>query len=85
MPHGGTITISTKMKNDSIFLEVCDEGPGIPLDIAKYIGTPFFSTKDSSRGLGLATCWSIASRNNASLDFFSSSKGTTFITEFYAS
>lgn len=85
MPQGGTVTVSTKMKNGSIFLEVCDQGPGIPVDIAKHIGTPFFSTKDSSRGLGLATCWSIASRNNARLDFFSTSNGTTFITEFFAS
>jgi C4-dicarboxylate-specific signal transduction histidine kinase len=35
-------------------LEVADNGPGVPDDMAAHIFTPFFSSKKQGRGIGLA-------------------------------
>ncbi|CAN7655226.1 ATP-binding protein [Pseudoduganella sp. LjRoot289] len=35
-------------------IEVADNGPGVPVDMAAHIFTPFFSTKQKGRGIGLA-------------------------------
>lgn len=48
-----------------VVMAVRDEGTGIkPSDFEK-IGTPFFTTKEQGTGLGLAVCYSIATRHNA--------------------
>jgi len=35
-------------------IEVADNGPGVPQDLAAQVFTPFFSTKKQGRGIGLA-------------------------------
>jgi C4-dicarboxylate-specific signal transduction histidine kinase len=35
-------------------IEVADNGPGVPDQMAAHIFTPFFSTKKRGRGIGLA-------------------------------
>lgn len=47
------IFMSTGIKGDRIYIEIRDEGIGIPDDIMPYIFEPFFSTKYSSGGSGL--------------------------------
>lgn len=78
MNNGGTLTISTYMENNKVVLSVQDQGKGIDSEIADKIGTPFFTTKEYGTGLGLAVCYSIAARHNATLEFKSNSSGTTF-------
>jgi signal transduction histidine kinase len=53
----GTITIVTRAEGDCAVVEIADDGPGIPEDLAGRIFDPFFTTKDVGRGtgLGLAT------------------------------
>jgi len=78
MQSGGTLTIQTYKNNDRIVFAVQDEGPGIPDGILSKLGTPFLTTKENGTGLGLATCYSIAKRNDASIDFTTGNSGTTF-------
>lgn len=66
---GGSVTISTLQEPAKVVLVIRDDGPGIPLEIQKRVGTPFFTTKDTGTGLGLAISQSIAQRHNASFDF----------------
>ncbi len=52
------ITISTGVKSvdsgeEMVFVKVADNGRGIPKKIIDHIFTPFFTTKDKSRGTGL--------------------------------
>jgi signal transduction histidine kinase len=82
MLSGGTLTIGTTVEEDEIILYVKDEGPGMkPEDIEK-IGKPFFTTKETGTGLGLAVCYSIAARHNARLEVETGQKGTTFKMKF---
>ncbi len=53
MPGGGTLTIRTGREDDRVWLEVEDDGCGIPPDLRQRIFEPFFTTKDATRGTGL--------------------------------
>jgi len=81
MNHG-LVAIRTFMENGKVVVAVEDQGHGIPNDIKHKIGTPFFTTKDSGTGLGMALCYSIIQRHNACLDFTTSPNGTTFFIRF---
>ena len=81
MSHGKA-TIRTYVENGKVVVAIEDQGCGIPDEIKKQIGTPFFTTKDSGTGLGLAICYSIIQRHNATIDFITSPNGTTFFLRF---
>ncbi|HEU5267457.1 MAG TPA: ATP-binding protein [Jatrophihabitans sp.] len=61
MAGNGTLTITTRRIDDSIEVEIADDGPGIPGDIVSRIFEPFFTTKPvgEGTGLGLDICWRI--------------------------
>jgi two-component system nitrogen regulation sensor histidine kinase GlnL len=64
MPHGGTLTLTTRRSSEPIRLgpgggpmlvvELADEGVGIPREVQQKLFTPFFTTKAKGSGLGLA-------------------------------
>ncbi|KAF1084165.1 Sporulation kinase E [Sporotomaculum syntrophicum] len=79
MQPKGRLTIRTFMNRDAeTVLAVSDQGCGIAPELLDKIGTPFFTTKDEGTGLGLAVCFSIAARHNASIKIDTSTTGTTF-------
>jgi signal transduction histidine kinase len=62
MDGHGTLTVRTMREGDHMVrVEICDDGPGIPEDIASQIFTPFFTTKPfgEGTGLGLDLAWRI--------------------------
>ncbi|TEB16048.1 Sporulation kinase E [Pelotomaculum sp. FP] len=85
MPAGGAITIRTYQEGNKAILSIQDEGPGINPDVIEKLGTPFFSTKEQGAGLGLAVCYSIATRHEAAIDVQTSQNGTTFFVQFKTS
>lgn len=82
MSSGGNLAIRTYIEGQEMVLSVQDQGKGIEPDILEKIGTPFFTTKDSGTGLGLAVCYGIAARHNAVINIKTSPKGTTFLVMF---
>lgn len=84
MSLGGILTIKTYMMNNTVALDIQDQGKGIDFNLIDKIGTPFFTTKDNGTGLGLATCYSIIARHNASMNFNTGTSGTTFKVRFDA-
>ncbi|MFZ5644963.1 MAG: PAS domain S-box protein [Bacillota bacterium] len=82
MDFGGSLKISTFVRNSDVILAVHDQGPGIPSEILDQIGTPFFTTKDTGTGLGLAVCYGIASRHNAEITIDTGPGGTTILVRF---
>jgi signal transduction histidine kinase len=62
MDGNGTLTLRTmRFGEDSVRIEICDDGPGIPEDDIDRIFTPFFTTKPfgEGTGLGLDLAWRI--------------------------
>jgi signal transduction histidine kinase len=49
----GRLTIRTAGEEDSVLVEIADEGPGIPPDVQARIFEPFYTTKDVGDGTGL--------------------------------
>lgn len=82
MTDGGKLTIRTVVDREEAVMAVQDEGPGIEDEVLRKIGTPFFTTKDTGTGLGLAVCNGIAARHNARIDVESTPQGATFYVRF---
>lgn len=77
-----TIRIVTKEDQDQVILAIENSGSTIPPEIINLLGTPFFTTKESGTGLGLAVCYSIAERHHATIDVESKEQLTRFIIRF---
>jgi two-component system sensor kinase FixL len=69
----------TKFENDQIKIAVTDHGSGITNEAEKKIFQPFFTTKTSGMGLGLAICRSIVESHGGVLRYKKNpTGGTTF-------
>jgi len=82
MSLSGSITIRTYVEKGKVVLAVQDQGHGIDQALLDKLGTPFFTTKETGTGLGLAVCYRIAGRHNAKISIDTSSAGTTFYVRF---
>lgn len=78
----GVLTIRTFVDQNKAVLAIQDQGPGISEEVMAKLGTPFFTTKDTGTGLGLAVCYRIAERHNAGIECESGPHGTTFYVKF---
>ena len=83
MPEGqrGMIDIATGVQGTSVWIEVKDNGPGIPEAILNKIFDPFFTTKDPGMGtgLGLSVSQNIIQQHGGTLAVQSTvGVGTTF-------
>ncbi len=61
-----------------VLVDVADDGPGIPSDLADRIFDPFFTTKPQGSGLGLAIVSKIVDAHDGRIDVTSSTAGTRF-------
>ncbi|WNO11065.1 two-component system sensor histidine kinase NtrB [Teredinibacter sp. KSP-S5-2] len=52
-PLEPVIRINLSTQNNTVILEVSDNGPGIPEPVQKHIFEPFYTTKDVGKGTGL--------------------------------
>ncbi|MYL33264.1 PAS domain S-box protein [Pontibacillus yanchengensis] len=68
MENGGKITISTYTKEQFVFIDIIDEGPGVPKHLINKIKEPFFTTKKNGTGLGLMITHQILEKHNGKLE-----------------
>jgi len=54
MEDGGTVSVTSAQRGDDIIVTIRDDGPGIPSDVMSKLFVPFFTTRKSGSGLGLA-------------------------------
>ena len=83
MPGGGRLTVSTKASNSKVSIFFEDTGTGISRENLSKIFDPFFSTKESGLGLGLAMTRRVVEEHGGKVDFQSAEgKGSTIIMSF---
>jgi two-component system NtrC family sensor kinase len=81
MPDGGKIRIHTSKSGRRILVKITDTGHGISEENLKHVFDAFFSTKESSRGvgLGLSVSHSIVRNHGGKIDVKSRvGNGSTF-------
>jgi two-component system, sporulation sensor kinase E len=79
MPDGGTLTVRTGHTRTQVELQVADTGAGMTTEQAQQLFVPFFSTKATGTGLGLAMTQQIITEHSGQIDCASAvDNGTTF-------
>jgi len=80
-PGGGTLTISSRQRENYLIIAVSDTGEGIPESNLDRIFDPFFTTKPVGKGtgLGLSICYGIIEKMGGKFEVESTvGTGTTF-------
>jgi two-component system, NtrC family, nitrogen regulation sensor histidine kinase GlnL len=91
MNGSGTLTVTTRLESNRhvrgdgsrrrkfIWVEIADQGVGIKEEDLLHIFSPFFTTKNSGTGLGLAVCYWIIKEHGGIIRVESvEGKGSTF-------
>ena len=81
MPSGGKLTVRSSATDGEIRVDVQDTGCGIPKENMSKLFTPFFTTKEKGKGvgLGLAVVHAIIEKHKGRIKVESEvGKGTTF-------
>jgi two-component system, NtrC family, sensor kinase len=69
MPKGGWLSITTRMADGEVMVQVADTGAGIPAEHLSRIYDPFFTTKSLGQGtgLGLSITYGIVREHDGSM------------------
>jgi PAS domain S-box-containing protein len=78
MPSGGTMTLSASAREGELRVEVADTGPGISPEIQSEVFKPYFSTKSSGTGIGLALTEKLVGQHGGRITFQTGTRGTVF-------
>jgi hypothetical protein len=80
MPQGGALGLRTRREGDEACVQVTDTGMGIPPEVRERMFSPFFTTKRSGTGLGLAVCQKIMDDHGGRIEVRSKfGAGATFV------
>lgn len=80
MPAGGDLTVGTKASDSTAFIIIEDTGNGVSRENLPKLFDPFFSTKSTGLGLGLAMTKRVSEEHGGKVDFQSiEGKGSTVI------
>ena len=78
MPDNGTLTVTTKVSNGKAYIIIEDTGIGVSKENLPKLFDPFFSTKSTGLGLGLAMTKRFIEEHGGTADFQSTEgKGST--------
>ncbi|MCA9113413.1 MAG: hypothetical protein KDA52_25965, partial [Planctomycetaceae bacterium] len=59
-------------------VSVIDSGPGIPQELRDKVFDPYFTTRSTGTGMGLAICEKIVRQHNGVVEFETGAEGTCF-------
>jgi PAS domain S-box-containing protein len=82
VPPPRRLTVTSGFDAGSVWIEVADNGPGVPADIAHRIFEPFFTTKPQGigTGVGLSVCHGIVAAHDGEIRLEARSQpGATFV------
>lgn len=80
-PDGQIMVRASCNSNESIVIEISNDGPTIPPEEAEHIFTPFFTTKEGGSGIGLSVARQIMRLSGGSISLKSNDPNhrTTFV------
>jgi signal transduction histidine kinase len=78
--YGGHVGlwITSGGPENTVHIRVTDHGGGIPADVLPRIYEPFFSTKETGTGMGMAIVHSLISMHGGKIEIETGSNGTRF-------
>ena len=78
-PQGGHVRVAVSNGHENgVCIRVSDDGPGIPEAVLPRIYEPFFSTKETGTGMGMAIVHSLVTMHGGKIEIATSSHGSTF-------
>jgi two-component system, sporulation sensor kinase E len=77
--ENGIIELEAFKEQNYVYINIIDNGEGIPENIQTKIFDPYFTTKNTGTGLGLTILYKIIKEHNGAISF-SSKKGETVFT-----
>jgi two-component system, sporulation sensor kinase A len=77
MDKDGEIHIKIGTRDDTVIIDLKDQGCGIPPERLKTLGEPFYTTKEKGTGLGLMVCFKIIEEHGGTIQFSSVEKEGT--------
>ena len=80
-PKGGEIQIAAEIQQNTVILEITDQGRGFTELERQHAFDPFFSGRQAGRGLGfgLSKCWRIVSQHGGRIEIQSPTGGPTVV------
>ena len=78
MPDGGELTVELSKDDEWLTISVGDTGCGIPKEFQDKVFDPYFTTKATGTGMGLALCHKVVRQHSGTIDFVTSPQGTVF-------
>jgi signal transduction histidine kinase len=81
MGGSGVLTLRTRADDDAVFVEITDDGPGVPEEVRATLFDAFVTTKSTGEGSGLGLENAkriIERRHGGSLNYSTGPEGTTF-------
>ncbi|MBC7499111.1 MAG: PAS domain S-box protein [Herminiimonas sp.] len=79
-PESRRIRITSRRRGAFVYVDVCDSGPGVSMELRQKIFEPFFTTKNDGIGFGLAICRSIMESHGGKLRLSRTARGGTTFT-----
>lgn len=77
MPDGGIITVTSRIEDGHVIVNISDTGAGLPTSFLSHVKEPFFSTKMRGTGLGLTMLERFLRENEGSFRLQHGEKGIT--------
>jgi two-component system sensor histidine kinase HydH len=70
-PRGGRVRLFSRVTDETCEIEVRDDGPGMPPEVAERAFDPYFTTKQTGTGLGLSITRGIVEEHGGSIEITS--------------
>jgi signal transduction histidine kinase len=80
-PKKPAVMTKARIDGQKAIVEVSDDGPGVPHDVAAEIFEPLVSAREGGTGLGLALARRIAAAHGGTIALVPSERGATFRVE----